>query len=34
MRTYTREQLFIAVLFGWCASWAYFKLANYYWGKK
>jgi hypothetical protein len=29
--TYTHEQMFIAVLFGWCFSWAYFKLLNRYW---
>jgi len=34
MKTYTHEQMFIAVLFGWCLSWAYFKIANRYWKKQ
>jgi len=29
--TYTHEQMFIAVLFGWTLSWLYFKLVNRYW---
>jgi hypothetical protein len=33
MKTYTHEQMFIAVLFGWCLSWAYFKLINRWWRK-
>jgi hypothetical protein len=31
MKTYTHEQMVIAVFFGWTLSWLYFKLANRYW---
>jgi len=33
MKNYTHEQMFIAVLFGWCLSWAYFKVINRWWRK-